>query len=184
MTDAKNVNATADNFAIVNGWLSKAVGSDRDFIKATVAALEAVDKDGSTDPLAKMLTITHGKTAKRIKRKEADRMAYAAPLKRIVGHVMGGYSMKYSKDADFGVVFTKGDNAAVNGDLIEALKMMAAQGLTFKSETFKETFPVEKKVKTKTDEEKREQFRKYAEKFAADNGMSVDLLVEVLRGKN
>lgn len=153
-------------------WLNNATGAEYGFIRAVVHALESFN-NGDTNALGKMLTVTHGKKCKRIKRQEPERLVYAAPLKRILGHALEGVSYKFNKDADFGVVFECGDNGGVSLEHIKALKQFA--GKTVRDKGFKEAFPVIKKDKGEvTLEQKQAKAKAWAERFAKDNGMTVE----------
>lgn len=131
----------------VQTWLGNVQGSEYGFFKAVVQALESFN-NGDTNSLGKMLCITHGKTCKRIKRKELERLPYAAHLKRILSYAFEGVEYKFSKDADFGVVFNRGDNGGVNTSYIEALKILG--GKTVRAKEYKEAFPpIVKEQKTR-----------------------------------
>lgn len=135
----------------VNNWLSNMRGAEYGFFKAVVQALESFN-DGDKNSLGKLLCITHGRTCKRLKIVEKDRMPYATPLKRILDHALENVTYKFDKDQDFGVVFVKGDNGGVSSDRIEALRMLGAK--TIRDKAFKETFPAIKKTEVKPREDK------------------------------
>ena len=128
----------------VKTWIGNATGAEYGFFRAVAEALVSFN-DGDNNKLAKMLTITHGKTCKRIKRKEPARLVYATHLKRILDQSLEGVEYKFNKDSDFGVIFDRGDNGGVSVERIKALKMLGSKSIRDKA--YKEAFPVESKAK-------------------------------------
>lgn len=153
----------------VKNWLSDVRGAEYGFFKAVVQALESFN-DGDSNSLGKLLCITHGKTCKRLKVVEKDRMPYAVPLKRILDHSLEGVTYKFDKSKDFGVVFDRGDNGGVSSARIEALRVLG--GKTIRDKAFKEAFPAIKKPDTKPREDKAVVVS--AIKAAKKNGMDMD----------
>jgi hypothetical protein len=135
----------------VKNWLADVRGAEYGFFKAVVQALESFN-EGDTNSLGKLLCITHGKTCKRLKIVEKDRMPYAAPLKRILEHSLEGVTYKFDKSKDFGVVFDRGANGGVSVDRIGALRVLG--GKTVRDKAFKDAFPAIKKTDTKPREDK------------------------------
>ena len=155
----------------VNTWIKDTRNSEYGFFKAVVFALESFN-NGDGNSLGKLLSITHGKTAKRLKTVQGDRLQYATPLANILSHALEGVEFKYDKTADFGVVFTRGDNGGASTDRIEALKVLGRTSI--RCDTFKAAFPkIAKDKKKKTLEQKQKQATAWLQKFAKDNGMSV-----------
>jgi len=155
----------------VNNWIKDTRNSEYGFFKAVVFALESFN-NGDGNSLGKLLSITHGKTAKRLKTVQGDRLQYATPLANILSHALEGVEFKYDKTADFGVVFTRGDNGGASTDRIEALKVLGRTSI--RCDTFKAAFPkIAKDKKKKTLEQKQKQATAWLGKFAKDNGMSV-----------
>ena len=128
----------------VNVWLSKAHGAEYGFMLAAYASFEQFAK-GNRDPLAKLLTVVNGKKAKRIKRVEGEKLAFAAPLRRLVAHCLPNVSAKYNGASDFGVAWTV---ATGTNDLTDTVMMEKLEAFTLEenrispfSKTFKEHFP-------------------------------------------
>lgn len=77
-------------------WASDLRSAEYNFLPTVVEALEQFNNGNTTD-LAKLLCITHGKKSGIIKVVEGDRMAYAAPLKRILAKALDGVEAKFDK---------------------------------------------------------------------------------------
>jgi hypothetical protein len=159
----------------VKSWLSDVRGAEYGFFKAVVQALESFN-EGDTNSLGKLLCITHGKTCKRLKVVEKDRMPYATPLKRILDHALEGVTYKFDKSKDFGVVFDRGDNGGVSPDRIEALRVLGTK--TIRDKAFKDAFPAVKKTETKPREDKAVAVS--AIKAAKKNGMELAKYVAMI----
>lgn len=164
----------------VKKFCSNATGAETGFFKAVVQALESFNA-GDTNSLGKLLVVTHGKVCKRIKRKEPARMVYATHLKRILDHSLQGVTYKFNKDADFGVVFEKGDNGGVDTDRIQALRNLGER--TIRDKGYKDAFPVIRKdTSEKTLEQKQKQAKSWLIKFAKDNNMTVEAAKALVSG--
>lgn len=127
----------------IDTWAKDAANADRDFFAAMVNGLEQFQQ-GNHQPLSKAMTIANGKTCKRIKRVESQKIAFATHMRRIILAVIDNVTIKFVKDSDFGYTFTVGDNGGVNGDKLEAVRMLAACGArtTGKAaEEYKKAFP-------------------------------------------
>lgn len=158
----------------VKSWLSDVRGAEYGFFRAVVQALESFN-DGDGNSLGKLLTITHGKTAKRLKTIEKDRMQFATPLKTILDHALQGVTYKYYKDADFGVVFKKSENGGVDTTRIEALRVL--KNASIRDKAFKSAFPkITKEAPEKSEEDRLAQLHKYMAKFAAENDLSIEVV--------
>lgn len=175
----------------VSAWLSDAKSSEFGFIKATHTALVMFIEHGNRDPLAKLLTVVNGKTAKRIRNVEGQKMVFAAPLKRILSHVLPNTTAKYSATSDFGVAWstkTKA-NQVSDADMLAKLESLVADAVSPFSKTFKETFPPITKTKAELDAEAkaakgREMFLKYAAKMQEEYGFSKAVLQHMLDSKD
>lgn len=167
----------------VNNWISSVRGAEYGFFPAVVDALQSFN-DGDYNKLAKLLCITHGRTCKRLKVVEKDRMQYAAHLKRILDYSLQGVDYKFNKEKDFGVVFKKSDNGGVDSDRIQTLKMLGRK--TIRDKMYKDAFPPIKKGSDKSTAEKLEARAELDMKWLKDNDVSLDVYIaklQAMRGR-
>jgi len=170
----------------VSAWLSSAKDAEYGFFSACIHALEQFG-EGNRDPLAKLLVVTSGKKAKRIRNIEGNKLPYLQPLKRIIQHIIPTANAKYEAGSDFGVkwVVTKTeDNDLIQRDKLEVLRMLKAENEGPRGKTFKELFPaitVEKPAKT--DAELLAAKKDALKKWCDDNGIALAVLIHTLEAK-
>lgn len=163
----------------VKTWMSHTKGAEYSFFKAVVDALESFNQ-GDYNKLAKLLVLTHGKTCKRLKIVEKDRLPYAVHLKRILDHSLQGVEYKFNKEKDFGVVFKKSDNGGVDNDRIQTLKMLGRK--TIRDKMYKDAFPpIKKNTSDKSVAEKLDARAELDMKWLKDNDVSLDVYIAKLR---
>lgn len=179
----------------VSAWLSDAKSSEYGFLKAAYMAIVQFEK-GNRDPLAKLLTVTQGKKAKRLRIIEGNKMVFAAPLKRLCQVILPNVKAKHNPGSDFGMQWTvdKSANTPVDMEKLDVLRQLAGVDSEGKwdrdnavspfGKNFKEAFPAfVKEGPTKTEGEiikaKAESLRKWAEK----EGIKLDYLVYALTAK-
>ena len=138
--------ATIENIRAVSvdTWAKDAANAERDFFAAMFNGLEQFQQ-GNHQHLAKALTIASGKTCKRIKRVEAQKIAFAPHMRRVILGTIDNVTIKFVKDSDFGYTFTVGDNGGVNSAKLEAVRLLAVRGArtTGKAaEEYKKAFPL------------------------------------------
>lgn len=154
----QNIDLVTDNgkaVDVVSAWLSGAIKAEFGFIVACHAAIDQFEK-GNRDALAKLLTVVNGKTAKRIRRKEGDKLAFSVPLKRVMDSVMPNVKAKFDGMSDFGVSWSvekkEGQNSICNQDAFAKLEYLAQVNadpldiveISAFGKTFKEAFPAKK----------------------------------------
>ena len=171
----------------VNDWIANAKGSEYGFIQAVFSAFTQFN-DGNRDALAKLMTVANGKTAKRIRHVEGNKLVYAAVLKRLCAHVIPAVSAKYNATSDFGVAWTvkTGANSPVDVEALGRLEQWAT--LTDKlgkpiltsafNKGFKEAFPAIKATpKEKTDREVLDANAAKVVKMIEDNDIPLSVLM-------
>lgn len=170
-----------NQMTIVRSWASNVRGAEAGFLKAVVWSLEQFQHKNNA-PLAEMVALCAGKTLKGFKTLEGEKLAqFNVPLRLILSHVLADTKLTIKDGRE---KFVVGANGGVNSDRLEALRMIVAQGLTVRSDAFKSAFPkVVKEAAPKDDAAIREQFLKYAAKFAKDHNLSVDTLRHMLDAK-
>ena len=132
------------NIGFISDWMSHVRGAEYGFFKAVVYALEQFQNKNNL-PLTAMVAICNGKTFKNYKIVEGDRLAFATPLKRILAKSLSNATLTFK---DGKAKWKVGPNGGVNTEYLEALRILAAQGASIRSQGFKETFPApEKKAK-------------------------------------
>ena len=152
-------------------WASDLRSAEYNFLPTVVEALEQFNNGNTTD-LAKLLCITQGKKSGIIKVVEGDRMAYAAPLKRILAQALDGVEPKFDKKKKSGIAFKMSDNGGANLEQIQGLRVLGKARIN--SDAFKKAFPVVKKETTKTPEQIQQQLWNYMDKLSKDTGLPMD----------
>jgi len=142
MTNAKT--ETQILSANVTKWTNNAVNAETGFFQAVYDAIVLWKEHQTTDPLAKLITIVNGQTAKRIKKFSPDKMHFATALQRILSECIEGMTKRHDKESDFGQVFTWKENAGTTASM-DKLKALAESGSTVRGDSYKKAFPAIKK---------------------------------------
>ena len=166
---------------LVRSWASDVRAAETGFMKTLVWSLEQFQNKNNA-PLAQMVALVNGKALKGFKTLEGEKLAqYATPMRVVIHHALADTKLVIKDGVE---KFKVGPQGGVNNDKLEALRMLAAQKITYRAEAFKKEFPKPvKETKEKDDAAIRAQFLKYCDKFALDNGLSKDTLRHMLDAK-
>lgn len=153
----------------IDKWASSARNAEFGFIGAVVFGLDQFSK-GNRLPLTKMIALANGKTwnGSRVC-KGVKLTGFAGPLKRILDKALSDCDLTF-KDGD--AKWKVGAQGGVNSDVLMALNKIV--GESYRSDKFKELFPVVKSQVTVTDEVRQkaaDAARKRLEKQADELGM-------------
>lgn len=153
---------------LVLSWASNVRGAEYGFIKAVIYALEQFQHKNNI-PLSAMVALCNGKSFGTYKIVEGDRLAYATPLKRILGKALSDATLTFK---DGKAKWKVGANGGVNADVLELLRRLATvPGISIRHESFKTAFPKDAtKSKAKKDATK---VAKDMFKVLADNGLAL-----------
>lgn len=138
---------------LVSAWMSDVRGAEYGFFKAVIYALEQFQEKNNL-PLTAMVAICNGKPFQSYKIVSGDRLAYAAPLKRILDKALSDATLTFK---DGKAKWKVGPNGGVNTDILGGLRILVAghPNLRINSEPFKKAFPKpEPKAKKFKDAEK------------------------------
>ena len=130
----------------VGTWASSLRVTEYEFFAVTARAFEQWNAGNYTE-LSKLLCITGGKKSGIITVIQGDRTQYNSPLMRILfkagmtnkKDTTLPITFKFDPKKKSGVTYINGDNAHIDTEVIEALKVLGRN--TIKSDAFKTAFP-------------------------------------------
>ena len=167
---ALDMSSTASTALVVQGvnareWAENAANLHRNFMGAVYTAVTQY-LAGNTTNIAILIAVTHGIPNGLVPVTDKARMEFAAPLKRILSHVVPELSYKRDKTKKVGLkISTK---ASVNPDKLGELRVFAEASTNYKSDKVKAAFPAaERKVSEKSRDQTREAAQKQPAKIAS-----------------
>ena len=126
----------------VNSWASDARMAEYNFLKTVQFALEQFETKNNL-PLYKLVGFVEGRKIEKIATVEGYRLKqFATPLKNVMAKTLSNVKITFKNGKGNAKV---GENGGINKDMLEALRVLAAQKLGPNSKEFKKTFGPEKK---------------------------------------
>ena len=176
MQDKAKVNVMTKN--LVSAWMSDVRGAEYGFFKAVIYALEQFSEKNNL-PLTAMVAICNGKPFQSYKIVSGDRLAYAAPLKRILDKALSDATLTFK---DGKAKWKVGPNGGVNKDILDGLRILVAghPNLRVTSQAFKDAYPKAAPQKKVKDAEK---VSTAMLKMLTDNGLTLGDVLPLLQAK-
>ncbi|RME53306.1 hypothetical protein D6783_02400 [Candidatus Woesearchaeota archaeon] len=135
----------------VKRFVTNSVSSELEFFPAVAQAFRQFN-EGNRSPLYRLLCVTNGKKAEKIRVIEGEKLPFAPHLKRLIEYAAEGFEykdFKYNPSLPLGislkVSIESGGNAGFNTEVIEQIENLS--GKTVRSKEYKEAFPPIKKEK-------------------------------------
>ena len=135
-------NKTTTTTCAVNTWAANARNAEYTFLKTVQFAIEQFETQNN-NPLYKLIGFVDGRKVDNIKTVEGYRLKqFSTPLKRIMEKTLSNVKITFKDGKGKAKV---GQNGGVNKDMLEALRVLAAQKLGPSSKEFKNVFGPAKK---------------------------------------
>lgn len=177
------INEETKALDFITDFLRDAGGAQRNFLPAMLLAFNQAKSSNNWQPLSKLWTVANGRKGSRIKRVEPNKLTYAAPMKRLMQHVLQGYKPKFDDRAEFGTNWEKHGNVGFNEEALTKIKEMVDNKLDHTTKTFKEYFPSLSVKKEKEETAKMETFVAYIIKRAMAEGLNIQHVAMAITAK-
>ena len=177
------INEQTKALDFITDFLRDAGGAQRNFLPAMYLAFNQAKVSDNWQPLSKLWTIANGKKGARIRKVEPNKLTYAAPMKRLMQHVLQGYKPKFDDRAEYGTNWEKHGNVGFNDTALQRIKDMIDHDLDHTTKHFKEAFPSLTEKKQKAQDELIKAKAQSLKKWAEENDIPLSVLIHALDAK-